>query len=104
MDPIKAVERIKYNLEIEMNVYKQLCDDNVPPPLMESHEAVKLALAALEKQIAIPVIVRRRERHSRSDYFCPVCNKQQKYSYKNLREGCFCERCGQRLSFPEVYA
>ncbi len=31
-------------------------------------------------------------------YYCPVCKKQQKDTYKNKREGCFCERCGQRLA------
>lgn len=31
-------------------------------------------------------------------YYCPVCKKQQKDSYKNRQEGCFCERCGQRLA------
>ena len=31
-------------------------------------------------------------------YYCPSCIKQQKHSYKNRLEGCFCERCGQRLA------
>ena len=30
-------------------------------------------------------------------YFCPVCKKQQKVSWKNLDKGCYCERCGQML-------
>jgi hypothetical protein len=31
-------------------------------------------------------------------YYCPVCKKQQKDTYKNRREGCYCERCGQKLA------
>lgn len=31
-------------------------------------------------------------------YYCPICGKQQKTSYKNKREGCYCERCGQKLA------
>ena len=31
-------------------------------------------------------------------YYCPTCGKQQKTSYKNRREGCYCERCGQKLA------
>lgn len=31
-------------------------------------------------------------------YYCPSCGKQQKVTYKNRHEGCFCERCGQRLA------
>ena len=57
------------------------------------------AIDAVKNMIAIPVLVRRREGYIRPDYYCPVCNKQQKDSFKNRREGCFCERCGQRLTF-----
>lgn len=32
-------------------------------------------------------------------YYCPVCGKQQKDTSKNVKEGCFCERCGQRLEW-----
>lgn len=67
--------------------------------LMELSEANTTAIKALEKQVAVPVLSRRREGYLRPDYYCPVCHKQQKDSYKNEREGCFCERCGQRLSF-----
>ena len=90
---------MKFNLGIERDVFAQLFGDNVPPPLTESQEAETLAIAALEKQVAVPVLVRRREGYIRPDFYCPVCNKQQKDSYKNRREGCFCERCGQRLTF-----
>lgn len=99
MDNAKALERMKYNLGIGIDVYTQLCGNNLPPPLSETLEAEKLAIAALEKQVAVPVLSRRREGYLRPDYYCPICHKQQKDSYKNEREGCFCERCGQRLIF-----
>ena len=57
------------------------------------------AIDAVKNKIAVPVLVRRREGYIRPDYYCPACNKQQKDSFKNRREGCFCERCGQRLTF-----
>lgn len=62
-------------------------------------DACKVAIGAVGKQIAEPVLVRRRDGYIRPDYYCPVCNKQQKDSFKNRREGCYCERCGQRLTF-----
>lgn len=31
-------------------------------------------------------------------YYCPTCGKQQKSTHKTLSYGCFCERCGQKLS------
>ena len=35
------------------------------------------------------------------DYYCPVCRKQQKNSYKNKSKGCYCERCGQALDWSK---
>lgn len=99
MDNVKALEIVKHSHEIRVNCHKKMFNDNIRPDAREEVEAEKLAIAALEKQVAFPVLVRRREGYLRSDYYCPVCNKQQKDSFKNAREGCFCERCGQRLSF-----
>ena len=67
--------------------------------LSDLSEASTAAVEALRKQIPEPVLVRRRDGYIRPDYYCPICNKQQKDSFKNRREGCFCERCGQRLAF-----
>ena len=45
-----------------------------------------------------PVAVRVETYEYRTNkYFCPVCGKQQKQSFKNFDKGCFCERCGQKL-------
>lgn len=99
MDNVKAVEILKHSLEIRTNFHKKMFNDNIRPEAREEIEAEKLAIAALEKQVAVPVLVRRREGYIRPDYYCPVCHKQQKDSFKNCREGCFCERCGQRLTF-----
>ena len=32
-------------------------------------------------------------------WYCPTCGKQQKDTYKNTKEGCYCERCGQHLKW-----
>lgn len=61
--------------------------------------AIKQAIFALEKQIPKPVLVK--DRTCYKDYFCPVCKKQQKVTYKNKREGCYCERCGQKVHWSE---
>jgi hypothetical protein len=99
MDNVKALEIVKYCHEIRVNFHKKMFNDNIRPEAREEVEAEKLAIAALEKQVAVPVLVRRRDGYIRPDYYCPVCNKQQKDSFKNRRAGCFCERCGQRLTF-----
>ena len=31
-------------------------------------------------------------------FYCPSCGKQQRNTYKNRREGCYCERCGQLIA------
>lgn len=58
-----------------------------------------IGISAIKKQISIPVLVK--DRYCYEDYFCPVCKKQQKDTYKNRREGCYCERCGQKLRWGE---
>lgn len=30
-------------------------------------------------------------------YYCPICGKEQKSTFKTRREGCYCERCGTKL-------
>lgn len=99
MDYVKAIEILKESAESTRLVHKHLVGDNVPPSMKNSLEAIEIAIDAVGKQVAIPVLVRRRESYFRPDFYCPVCNKQQKDSFKNNREGCFCERCGQRLTF-----
>jgi hypothetical protein len=59
-----------------------------------------VAMKALEKQI--PKVVRRVQRYwgngspSYSDFYCPVCSKQQKTSKGKTW---YCERCGQNLAW-----
>lgn len=63
-------------------------------------EACLVACEALDKGVVKEVIIKDRDYYE--DYFCPVCKKQQKNSRKNRYKGCFCERCGQKLSFSNV--
>lgn len=66
--------------------------------VMNKQEIMK----ALEKQI--PKTIRRVQRYwgngrpSYTDYYCPVCSKQQK---RNKGDEWFCERCGQKLIWEE---
>lgn len=59
-------------------------------------EKLKVIVNALEKQV--PKKVRIKEyRIGYPNYYCPICGKQQKNTCKNRIEGCYCERCGQKL-------
>lgn len=91
MDNVKAKKVLTRFVEFMIQATK---DDS-----SELVRACKVAIDAVGKQIPEPVLVRRRDGYIRPDYYCPVCNKQQKDSFKNRREGCYCERCGQRLTF-----
>lgn len=82
-----------------VTLFETVLNTPIPPKAKQSVEAREIAIEAIEKQVAVPVLARRYESRTRPNYYCPICNKQQKYSYKNIREGCFCERCGQRLTF-----
>lgn len=94
-----ALEHIKADVEkLDDNSLVVLREDYI----LTAKEVVPhldTAIDAVKNKIAVPVLVRRREGYIRPDYFCPVCHKQQKDTFKNYREGCFCERCGQRLTF-----
>lgn len=48
-----------------------------------------------EDKAVLPKVVSRE--YGIVDYYCPRCGKQQKVTFKTRREGCYCERCGQRL-------
>ena len=43
------------------------------------------------------VHTKRNARIYKDAYLCPVCGKIQKDTYKNIKKGCYCERCGQSL-------
>lgn len=94
-----ALEHIKADLEKVDDYSLVVLRDDYVLTAIEAVPHLNTAIDAVKNKIAVPVLVRRREGYLRPDYYCPVCNKQQKDSYKNRREGCFCERCGQRLSF-----
>ena len=69
-------------------------------PVTDIELACFTACDALDKGIAANVVVK--DRHYYNEYFCPICSKQQKNTHKNMKKGCFCERCGQKLSFDKV--
>lgn len=70
-------------------------------PVTDIELACFTACDALDKGIAVNVVVKKHE-YSCIDYFCPICSKQQKNTLKNMKKGCFCERCGQKLSFNKA--
>lgn len=65
----------------------------------------EIIMEALQKQIPMEVNVKKRSRFRGAcyyDYYCRVCGKQQKLpGAKQIRDGCFCERCGQKLKWGE---
>lgn len=81
---IETLEYIRY-----CNEYKG-CAESI---------ALDMAIKSMEKQIPKPVLVKDKTYYK--DYFCPVCKKQQKDTRKNKREGCYCERCGQKVDWSE---
>ncbi len=67
----------------------------------EVGEALDLLVKSGEKQISTNVIVRSgKQMHHPVSYFC-TCGKQQKDTFKNRKDGCYCERCGNKLKFPD---
>lgn len=66
------------------------------------YTSIPLAVSALEKQIPKKIKAIEIPQRPGTSYYCPVCNKQQKHTYKNRQEGCFCERCGQKLDWSEA--
>lgn len=62
-------------------------------------EASTAAVEALGKQIPKPVVAKKNNGYLRSDYSCPVCGVEIRETFRRRREGCYCEKCGQRLTF-----
>ena len=54
------------------------------------------AIEAVSKQIAKNITVKSEMYHLDS-YYCTCCSKQQKDTRKNKLNGCYCERCGNKL-------
>lgn len=89
----EALKRLRY--EIEEEGHCSFIEDEM-----------EFAFEALEKQIPKAVEVATFEHPMRKKYYppryyCPVCRKQQKNSFKNKDKGCYCERCGQALKWRD---
>lgn len=65
----------------------------------EFKSASRLAIWALQKELPKKVI--EKERHDHSEYYCPICKKQQKVKDNYKEKGCYCERCGQKLTWRD---
>ena len=77
----------------------QLDESNGRPILRNEQnfiDACNCAIEAMKRNEPVAVRVETYE-YRANKYFCPICGKQQKQSYKNFDKGCFCERCGQKL-------
>lgn len=97
MENAKALEIVKRSHEIRVNAHKRLFNGDIRADAREEIEAEKLAIKALEKQVAKPCKVSRK-----GGYYCPDCDKQQRVTLKFLNEGTFCDRCGQRVTPSDV--
>lgn len=66
-------------------------------------DALVVAADALTKQIPQMPVSKQRMTYNGyyryTDYYCPVCSKQQKCNFNSKRteDGWYCERCGQKL-------
>lgn len=100
MENAKALEIVKRSHEIRVNTHKKLFNDNIRADAREEIEAEKLAIKALEKQVAKPVKYNNRHGDGKDyynqDYFnCPACGRR----LRNKKPDPFCPRCGQALSW-----
>lgn len=100
MDNVKALEILKHSHEIRVNFHKKMFNGNIRPDAREEVEAEKLAIAALEKQVAKPVKYNNRHGDGadlwNKDYFnCPACGRR----LRNKKPDPFCPRCGQALTW-----
>lgn len=66
--------------------------------IVKTEEDMKFIEEAVEKQKEKKVIVKDYI-IGYPDYYCPICRKQQKDTNKNKTKGCYCERCGQKLTW-----
>lgn len=100
MDNIKALEMLKLSLENETRLHKLMFNDKITPDMRDGVEAKKLAIEALEKQIAKPVKYNNRHGDGvdlwNKDYFnCPRCGRR----LRNKKQDPYCPRCGQALTW-----
>ena len=72
--------------------------DLIGDGLVENVEAIRIALAAIEKQIPNKPIG---DFHSVPHYRCPNCNSTVKL-YENSTIFPFCNYCGQAIDWSEV--
>ena len=84
----EALERLRY--EIEEEGHCSFIEDEM-----------EVAFEALEKQISRAVEIVMAGQYCPPNYYCPICRKQQKSSFKNKKKGCYCERCGQALKWED---
>lgn len=74
-------------------------EDDEYEMVMQSKEEKRRIKELYERDYKKKVEIRNNNSgYGHNRYYCPSCGKQQKDTYKNRREGCFCERCGQRLA------
>lgn len=100
MDYVRALMFRERSLEQSEYITKMLCGDNPPPELREMHEAERLSIVAIKKQIPRPVKYNNRHGDGadlwNKDYFnCPACGRR----LRNKKPDPFCPRCGQALTW-----
>ena len=100
MENAKALEIVRRSHEVRVNCHKRLFGDNIRADAREEIEAEKLAIKALEKQVAKPVKYNNRHGDGSDywnrDYFnCPACGRR----LRNKQHDPYCPRCGQALTW-----
>ena len=92
MEKLEAIKRLEFMSTTSRSV-------NYPYDPSENREAIGIAIEAIRRQIPRVVTTQSFSGYSAIEFHCPVCDKRQNNTRRNRREGCFCERCGQRLRF-----
>lgn len=93
-----AIMALEESKVISENVYQNLLGGNIPPELKKSTEALDIAIEALEKQVAKPVVAIPRIGYILPDYCCPTCGDLLSVNFGRSRVK-YCDQCGQRLTF-----
>jgi predicted SprT family Zn-dependent metalloprotease len=88
-----------YILNVEANyIYgrrKGLSDFETEQMAQSTYSELKMISERFEAKKVV-VVKQPPYHYPPEQYFCE-CGKQQKDTRKNRRDGCFCERCGQKL-------
>lgn len=95
MKPEEAIEILRERIDFTQEIWSNM------PEIIEYHEALELAIKALQVQIPmkpdnIKSILDFSGRYYTTKGDCPVCNREGLY-----KSDFYCNKCGQKLDWGE---